>query len=87
MEGVGPDKLRLAPKRHLVNPQHEWLKNNLRDKIEEMFNDKKFKERGYFNHKNVLSNYEKFCKYGLDNSFVIWQCINTELWFREFIDQ
>ena len=86
MKNIIPEKIRITPKRHVVTPQHEWLRKNLRSNVEDLINDKKFKERGYFDHKEVISTYKKFCKNDFQNSFPIWQWINTEMWFRKFID-
>ena len=67
-----PEKIRITPKRHVVTPQHEWLRKNLRSNVEDLINDKKFKERGFFDHKEVISTYKKFCKNDFQNSFPIW---------------
>ena len=48
MKNIIPEKIRITPKRHVVTPQHEWLRKNLRSNVEDLINDKKFKERGYF---------------------------------------
>ena len=47
---------------------------------------KNLKKGDIFDHKEVISTYKKFCKNDFQNSFPIWQWINTEMWFRKFID-
>ena len=55
--------------------------------IEEMIQSDSFKSRGLFNLSNVKRAYNDFCGGNGENSFFIWQWINTELWFRTFIDK
>ena len=45
-----------------------------------------FKDRGIFNQKKILKDYELFLKYGAKNTFHIWQWINIEKFFQVFID-
>jgi len=30
--------------------------------------------------------FDEFCQGGYDNSFFVWQWINVEEWFRQFVD-
>jgi asparagine synthase (glutamine-hydrolysing) len=87
LQGRLKDELRLAPKRTVVNPQREWFRGVLRARIEAIINSKSFAERGLFNLPEVNRSFASFCAGEGDNSFFIWQWINTEAWFRRFVDR
>lgn len=85
MEGKLPDSIRLAKKRGVVNPQREWFKNELKEPILDLLSSSSFSQRGIFNKKEVLKTYNNYCNGEGNNSFFIWQWINTEQWFRLFV--
>lgn len=75
------------PKRAVVDPQREWLKDNLRDWVTDILHSESIAKRGIFDIKEVKKEYDMYkeSKNPL-NSFHIWQWISLELWFRLFID-
>ena len=77
-----------VPKRAVPDPQRDWLKKELRPWVLEILNSQSFGSRDYFNQKEVLAEYQRYvvAKEPV-NSFHIWQWLNLELWFREFIDK
>jgi asparagine synthase (glutamine-hydrolysing) len=87
MTGRLPDSVRLAGKRGVVTPQREWLRTILRPQVEEIINSRSFSERGLFNVEEVRATYRRFCAGDGDNAFFVWQWVNTELWFRCFVDR
>ena len=82
-----PDNIRSGQKRAVVTPQREWLREALRPNIEAILTSKRFAERGLFEQKHVLAEYQKFCADEGNNAFFVWQWVNTELWFRRFVDE
>jgi asparagine synthase (glutamine-hydrolysing) len=82
-----PEEVLWANKKAVVTPQREWLAGELRENVESLITDRSFAERGIFNVDNVRKEFYKFCSEPSENSFFVWQWINTELWFREFIDK
>lgn len=86
MEGRLPDEVRLAGKRAVVTPQREWLRGALRPWVEEIVGSRSFAERGVFDAAAVRAAYRRFCAGEGENSFFVWQWVNTELWFRRFVD-
>jgi len=82
-----PDGVRLARKRSVVTPQREWLRTSLRPAIEGVIGSKSFASRGIFDVASVKSHYDRFCAGDGDNAFFVWQWVNTELWFRHYIDR
>jgi len=64
----------------------KWFKNELKQNIESIVLDKKTLSRGIFDKtgiKNLLSEHYTAEK---DNSRLIWQIINLEYFFRNFVD-
>jgi asparagine synthase (glutamine-hydrolysing) len=86
MAGQLPDSVRLASKRGVVTPQREWLRTLLRPQVDEIISSHSFAKRGLFDVQKVQAAYRRFCAGEGENAFFVWQWINTELWFRRFID-
>ena len=81
------DNIRCAEKRGVVSPQREWLRKELRTNIQDLITSKSFVERGIFKADEVKKQYNNYCSNPSENSFFIWQWINTELWFKTFEGQ
>ena len=86
MSEILPVEINHSSKRPVVTPQREWLRNSLRHQVEEIIYSDSFTQRGLFNPKEVQSSYKRFIEGEGSNSFFVWQWINTEMWFRMFID-
>ena len=79
-----PENIVSAPKRAVVTPQREWLRQELRAFVLNLINSKSFASRNIFDPVAVKSRFEDFRRGIGDNSFFVWQWVNTELWFRQF---
>ena len=89
LKGVVPGKIRKRrTKIGFETPEYAWL-IQLRHEIRKVFSSKKFGRRKYFNQKNVLREFDEFCKGNLDQSFsrIFWRLLNLEIWFEVFIDR
>jgi len=64
-----------APKKALQTPQREWIGMQLQG----AFNDwiHQFSKLDFVNRKQVLSIWDQYCKGNNDNSFYIWQWVNS----------
>ncbi|MEC1714818.1 asparagine synthase (glutamine-hydrolyzing) [Schinkia azotoformans] len=64
-------------------PLQKWYRNNVGDYVKEILLDKKAKERGIFNIKELEM------KINNENDFgrAIWGALSLELWFKTHIDQ
>ena len=82
-----PNKIRNSAKRFVVTPQKEWLSGPLASAVQDIIESRSFRERGIFDVDKVRQSWQHFCSEGSENSFFVWQWINTELWFRQFIDR
>lgn len=74
-----PKGLVEAPKRALQTPQREWLANELKPWVSELFIEKKECLSDFFKLNESQNLYENYCKNKPDNSFGIWQLINYNL--------
>lgn len=86
MGGYLPQVVRATQKKSFGRVQGEWLREYHRRAIEELLMSRPFRKRGYWNHPALEKKMASFFSGAGDNSFFLWQCINLELWFREFID-
>ncbi len=72
------DGIRLAPKRGVQTPQREWFQNELKPWIEErmeiLFNGP---VKHWFNEKESRILWQRYLSGEFDNSFFVWQWINT----------
>ena len=88
-KGVLPEKIRLRrSKIGFATPEVKWIRK-MAPEIQKTFSSEKFKTRPYFNHKEVLRQYEKYCAGGMgniSNSEMFWRILNVELWLEMFID-
>jgi asparagine synthase (glutamine-hydrolysing) len=85
MKGIIPEEIRLRRKKiGFTTPEVRWLKGQSA-KILEIFNSREFKERGIFDQKAVVSDYQKWVAGELPgDGLIIWRILNTELWLRRF---
>lgn len=81
-----PDEIVWTKKRPVVTPQREWMQTHLREWVEDLVTDRRFADRGIFDVALVQEKLRNCATENSENTFFIWQWINTELWFREFMD-
>ncbi|MGB8225188.1 MAG: asparagine synthase (glutamine-hydrolyzing), partial [Polyangiales bacterium] len=75
-----PKEVALSPKRPVQTPQREWLRSELRDWASDMVN-RLFQSSvaGWFDEAKTREELQRYFDQGGDNSFYIWQWINTAL--------
>ena len=87
MRDTMDDDVRVTAKRSIQAPQGIWLRTEpMRSYIHDIIHSDSFADRGVFDVAKVHTAFEHFCEGANDNSFFVWQWINTEEWFRVFID-
>jgi asparagine synthase (glutamine-hydrolysing) len=69
------DKIALAPKRPLQTPQREWISNELKNSFSEKINQ--FSKLDFIDNKNLSNTWQRYLNGEDDNSFYVWQWINT----------
>jgi len=88
MKNILPEEVRdRKDKMGFVTPEDIWFRTVLKNQIYEIISSKSFAERGYFNADKVKEIFERHCKGERNVSSMIWRWVNTELWFRTFIDK
>lgn len=87
MQDYLPEIIKNKPKKAFGAIQTEWLRDYHKKEVMEIINSDSFKNRIYWNHDELIKKINNFYTGEGDNSFFIWQCINLELWFREFMDK
>ncbi len=86
-KGAMDDDVRLATKRSIQAPQETWLRREpMVGYVEDLISSRSFAERGLFDVKACEALFTRFKRGEFDNSFFVWQWINTEEWFRMFAD-
>lgn len=69
------NKVSLAPKRPLQTPQREWIANELNEYVSDTI--QKFGQLDFVDSQKVAQIWLDYCNGNQDNSFYIWQWINT----------
>ncbi len=73
-------------KKSLADPQTSWLKNELRDFVNDTFHSVFFKNIEIFNQKNVIKNFDKFCNSeNNENSFQYFQMLTYSYFNKNFM--
>ena len=89
LKGILPEEVRnRTDKLGFTGPVQQWLTED-KGYITDILQSDSFSKRKYFNHNEVLSEYDNFCNNKKGNFFfsVVWSWINLELWMREFVDK
>jgi asparagine synthase (glutamine-hydrolysing) len=87
MEPFLPKDVIYRPKTGFGAPLRGWIKNELRDLLEELLNEKSIKRRGWFDAKEVRNLIERNNKGEIDASYLILSLMSIEIWSRHFLDK
>lgn len=71
-------------KKTVVDPQRDWMRNELRTFFEDEINCKSFKENPYLNHKNIKKNFSRFIKDKSMTSFNLFQIFSSHKFMEKF---
>jgi asparagine synthase (glutamine-hydrolysing) len=79
-----PKDISYAPKRALQTPQREWLAEDLKEfTTSQLKNLETSKFPGWFNHKEIQKEWQRYLDGDNKSSFHIWQWVNASLLFSE----
>src|SRR2546425_7365627 len=67
-----------------VTPQDQWLRQTLRDELEQLFNSRGFAQRGYWDAPRVRKAYREYCEGRQKIGASVWRWVCLELWHRRF---
>jgi len=88
VKGLMSDRVRLSNKISIQSPQNQWMKSRrFISYVEDIIYSQKFKNRGLFSMSKIKNELKRFLTSSSQTSFFLWQIINTEKWFEEFIDK
>jgi asparagine synthase (glutamine-hydrolysing) len=83
VKNILPDEIiRRKDKMGFPVPLNEWLKGPLKEYIFDVLGSSKFKNRGIFNHENILQQIENENKFSRD----LWGILCLEIWYQQYID-
>ncbi len=66
-------------------PVSHWFRNELKDWVESVFRDSRFRERGILDPSEVEGILKRHAA-GEDRSWDIWRFLSAEIWARQFLD-
>jgi asparagine synthase (glutamine-hydrolysing) len=88
MKGILPESVRTRPdKVAFSTPEDQWFRNELQDMVWSVISSSSFKNRPYFDQKNVKDEFKAHCQGKKNLSTAIWRWVNLELWLRRFINE
>ena len=63
-------------------PLNDWMGNELKEFIGDIFNSQNAKTRGYFNNNEILNGLNSESKFGRK----VWGLLSLEIWYKQFYD-
>lgn len=87
MRDALPRKILRRRKAGFGAPIRKWLRQDLKETVDEILSVNSLKRRGYFNPSAVRKMVDDDRKGLADNAYRIWALITLELWHRTFIDK
>ena len=81
-----PKEIVYRPKAPFGAPLRSWIRNDLREMVDDLLSPTCLRQRGIFNEKEVETLIREDREGKEDHAHIIWQLLTMELWFREFID-
>ncbi len=63
-------------------PLNDWMQDELKDFIGDLFSTEKAKSRGYFNNDEILNGLKSESKFGRK----VWGLLSLEIWHKQFYD-
>jgi len=86
MSHILPSEIVSRPKHGFEFPMAHWMKNELREVVEDTFSQESIRRRGLFNPTRLQALYQSFLK-GHQDYPTIWQFVILELWLRKYLDE
>jgi len=65
-------------------PEIKWLQTDFKENIDMIINSGNFKQRGYFNVREIVKHFQNFFDGEVTDTRLIWKCINLELWMQKY---
>jgi len=69
----------------IADPQTQWMANDLKEFVYDNLNSSYFRQIDLFNHKNIIKNYDEFCKKKKNNSsYQLFQILTFINFYKHF---
>ena len=76
--------LKRKNKKTIVDPQRQYLTNQLKEYVFSIIDSQEFTNSDYFDHKYIKKSYKNFITKSKDTSFNLMQVISTQVFFNQF---
>ncbi len=86
MKDVVPEQVLAKQKKGFGAIGTVWFRRYFKDAVYGLIDSESFKRRQFWNHAKLREKVDEFYSGKGDNSFFIWQCMNLETWFKEYVD-
>ena len=87
MRGILPAEIIDRPKQGFDVPINKWLNVELREMLDDVLNDARTRQRGYFSSAAVDAIIREHRRGRRNNSRHLWGLLTLELWHRAFVDR
>ena len=87
MERYLPTNVIYRPKTGFGAPVRPWIRNELRDNVDELLSESSIRDRDLFDHRKIRQLIDKDRKGEIDAAYTILSLMSIELWCRQFIDK
>lgn len=74
------------PKQGFAIPVAQWLRHELRERLQDVLASRAFRERGLFNTSGVQRLFQRHLAGTHDHSELLWLVLTYETWARRFVD-
>jgi asparagine synthase (glutamine-hydrolysing) len=85
LSDVLPPEVLERPKQGFEMPVAAWMRNDLKDVLDDVFSERSVQERGLFKADGMSTIYQNFLD-GNGPYMRVWALATLELWMRSFID-
>jgi asparagine synthase (glutamine-hydrolysing) len=86
-EQLVPREVIYRRKKGFSVPLSLWLRNELRDLVQEELSEKRLRQIGYFNHKTVSKTVQEHLSGRHNHENKIWALLNFVLWHRMYVEE
>jgi len=80
-----PKEIIHRPKKGFGIPTHKWLREDLKNQMLDLLNEKRIKQQGLFNHHYINKLIKEHLNETQDHRMVLWNLFIFQLWYKEWL--